>query len=227
MFSSIFKNAAQITTNEVLICAAVAFAIGIALAVCYLLIENAKRGFTVTLLLLPIICDGIIMLVNGFATNGLSLAITLAGVFALVRFRSVPASAKDILLIMIALLAGLACATGRIYFALLFSLASAVVIVICYFIPVRLPSERVRELKIKTPEDLDYTVAFKDIFATYCKNVRLKRCKTTNLGSLNEITYYVELKNEAEFKKFMDELRFINGNLPIMLKDPAEEKEQL
>ena len=83
MFSSIFKNAAQITTNEVLICAAVALAIGIALAVCYLLIENAKRGFTVTLLLLPIICDGIIMLVNGFATNGLSLAITLAGVFAL------------------------------------------------------------------------------------------------------------------------------------------------
>jgi hypothetical protein len=32
---------------------------------------------------------------------------------------------------------------------------------------------------------------------------------------------------QAEFKKFMDELRFINGNLPIMLKDPAEEKEQL
>ena len=225
MFSSIFANAAQITTTEVLICAAVAFAIGILLVVAYLFIPGAKRSLTVTLLLLPIICDGIIMLVNGFATNGLSLAITLAGVFALVRFRSAPASAKDILLIMVALLAGLACATGRIYFALLFSGISVVVVIAAYRLPFQLPSERVRELKIKIPEDLDYTVVFQEIFNVYCKSVHLKRCKTTNLGSLNEVTYYVELKNEGDFKKFVDELRFINGNLPIMLKDPAVEKE--
>ena len=227
MFSSIFANAAQITTTEVLICAAVAFAIGILLVVAYLFIPGAKRSLTVTLLLLPIICDGIIMLVNGFATNGLSLAITLAGVFALVRFRSAPASAKDILLIMVALLAGLACATGRIYFALLFSGISVVVVIAAYRLPFQLPSERVRELKIKIPEDLDYTVVFQEIFNVYCKSVHLKRCKTTNLGSLNEVTYYVELKNEGDFKKFVDELRFINGNLPIMLKDPAVEKEDL
>ena len=37
--------------------------------------------------------------------------------------------------------------------------------------------------------------------------------KTSNMGSLYKLTYHVTLKDNAEEKTFLDELRCRNGNL--------------
>ena len=73
-----------------------------------------------------------------------------------------------------------------------------------------------QELRITIPENLDYYGIFDDLFEAYTKKHRQMRVKTTNMGSLYEITYYIEMKNEEKQKEFMDAIRCRNGNLTVI-----------
>ena len=75
----------------------------------------------------------------------------------------------------------------------------------------------VRKLRIKIPENLNYTDAFNDILDKYTKNYELERIKTIDLGALFELTYHVTLSANIDEKQFIDELRCRNGNLTIIL----------
>ena len=77
----------------------------------------------VSLLLLPMIVQTIIALVNG----QLGAGIAVAGAFSLVRFRSAPASAREITSIFLAMAVGLA--TGMGYIAIAVILAVFVILV--------------------------------------------------------------------------------------------------
>lgn len=72
-------------------------------------------------------------------------------------------------------------------------------------------------LKITIPEDMNYIGLFDDILNHYTTSWKLRRIKTTNFGSLFELVYSIEMKNEADQKKFIDELRNLNGNLTVVL----------
>ncbi len=43
------------------------------------------------------------------------------------------------------------------------------------------------------------------------------KVKTTNMGTMYELTYQVYMKKDADEKAFMDELRMRNGNFNIIL----------
>ena len=58
----------------------------------------------------------------------------------------------------------------------------------------------------------------------YCKYYHLNRIKTTDYGTLLELDFRVVMKNKAEEKQFIDELRERNGNLNIsLIQNMAEE----
>ena len=69
-----------------------------------------SKNFVVTLALLPLIVQMVITLVNG----NLGAGIAVMGVFNLVRFRSIPGSAKDIGSVFFAMAIGLATGMGFI-----------------------------------------------------------------------------------------------------------------
>ena len=73
-----------------------------------------------------------------------------------------------------------------------------------------------RELRITIPEDLDYEGIFDDLFDAYTSGHTLDRVKTTNMGTLYEISYTVTLKDEKKIKAFLDEIRMRNGNLTVI-----------
>lgn len=52
-----------------------------------------------------------------------------------------------------------------------------------------------RELKVTIPEDLNFTGVFDDIFEKLTVSHKLRRVKTSNMGSLYQLTYTLELKN--------------------------------
>lgn len=79
-----------------------------------------------------------------------------------------------------------------------------------------------RVLKIVIPENLDYTDVFEEIFEKFAKEVKLGCVKTTNMGSLFELSYRIILKEKVSEKEFIDELRVKNGNLKIMLSQELE-----
>lgn len=53
------------------------------------------------------------------------------------------------------------------------------------------------------------------MFDKYTSENRLNKVKTTNMGTMYELTYEIRLKNDDAEKDFIDELRVRNGNLNI------------
>lgn len=214
LFDSVFGTSTTITVRKFLICIAVSLVIGVFLALVYAFRSKYTQSFLVTLALIPAVVCVVIMMVNGNVGAG----VAVAGAFSLVRFRSVPGSAKEICAIFLAMGAGLVTGMGFIGYAVLFAVILGGAMFICSltgFGGGR--DEGERTLKITVPENLDYTEAFDEILADCTDSYRLTNVKTTNMGSLFKLTYVVKLKNDTNQKDMVDKLRVRNGNLEIML----------
>jgi hypothetical protein len=145
--------------------------------------------------------------------------VAVAGAFSLVRFRSTPGTAKEISAIFIAMAVGLACGMGYPGFALIFAgimCAMTLLYALTNFGGQRHASLS-RVLRITVPEDLDYPTVFDDLLEKYTTKAKLTGVKTTNLGSLNRLTYELVLRKSGTEKQFIDELRCRNGNLEISM----------
>lgn len=182
---------------------------------------RTTRSFLASLVLLPMIVATVIIMVNGSIGTG----VAVMGAFSLIRFRSVPGKARDIVAIFLAMTAGLTCATGYIAFALVFSVIVGVIMVVLAYIP--MGEERGMDLHITIPESLRYANEFDDLFKQFTKSHRLLRAKTTNMGSLYKLSYRVEMKNAKQSQEFIDALRCRNGNLEIALCEITEGNEVL
>ena len=63
----------------------------------------------------------------------------------------------------------------------------------------------------------NYSHVFDEVFDKYTTRSMLRRVKTTNMGTMYELTYSVSMKRNADEKEFIDHLRMRNGNLNITL----------
>ena len=209
MFNSIIT--APISLPQFLVCICTALVLGVLGSLVFNYRKFHTGSLAVTLALLPGAVTVVIMLVNG--NVGASLAV--AGTFALVRFRSAPGSARDITGIFFSVAIGLACGMGYVVLAGVFF-----VIFSCAVLLLTLTrfgeGGAIRQLKITIPENLDYDELFDDIFEKYTHHCELIRVRTTNMGTLFELTYSVNLKDPKISKRFIDELRCRNGNLNII-----------
>lgn len=217
LFSGVFNTTTteSIAVPQFLLCIAVALIIGIFLALVYTYKSKYTKGFVVTLALLPAVVCVVIMMVNGNVGAG----VAVAGAFSLVRFRSVPGTAKEIGTIFLAMGAGLICGMGYLGYAVLFSLILGCAMLLLNKFNLgadkRLETDRI--LRITIPEDLNYTGAFDDLFEKYTEKSEVISVKTANMGSLFKIKYNITLKNAEDEKDFIDDLRCRNGNLEISM----------
>ncbi len=186
--------------------------LGIIIALMYMYKSSYSKSFTVTLALLPSIVMAVITLVNGNLGTGLAVM----GAFSLVRFRSIPGSAREIGFIFFAMAVGLATGMYYIAYAFAFTLIVGLASIALYSIKFGEKKFTNKELKITIPENLEYTSLFDDLFDTYTNSAKLMRVKTTNMGSLYQLTYDIEMKNTNSEKEFIDKIRCRNGNLDII-----------
>ncbi len=209
IFDNIFYEGLNISTY--LISAVVAILCGTLVAFVSSFRTHTTKSFFVTLVLLPFAVQTVILMVNGSVGTG----IAVAGAFSLVRFRSLPAKAKDIIAIFLSMTAGLACAAGYVGIAVLFTLVACVFFIILSSI--RMRSDKVQELRITIPENINFVGAFDDLFEKYTAKNELLAVKSANMGSLYKLTYRIEMKNDNDVRDFIDELRVRNGNLEIAI----------
>lgn len=176
-----------------------------------------------TLAILPAVVQAVIMLVNG----NLGTGVAVMGAFGLVRFRSAPGNAREIGSVFLAMAIGLATSMGYLGIAVLLLLIIGAAILILTEIPFGSQSFSQKELKVTIPENLDYAGIFDDLFEKYTKSAELMKVRTTNMGSLYELCYRIELKKEEEEKAMLDDIRCRNGNLTIVCGRIAENREEL
>ena len=170
-------------------------------------------------MLIPVIVQMVIMLVS----DNVGAGIAVMGTFSLVRFRSAPGSAREIVSIFLAMAAGMATAKGYLGVGIVFVAVISLILVLSNFVKIKDSDDLQRDLKITIPEDLNYAHEFDDLFGKYTKQAKLVNVKTTNMGSLYKLSYRVELKSEDSVQAFIDELRCRNGNLEIAVMIPPIE----
>lgn len=227
LFKSIFdsSSSSSISAGNFFICFAVALALGAVLAVGYTVKSRYTKSFAITLAILPAVVCVVIMLVNG----NIGAGVAVAGAFSLVRFRSAPGSAKEIVVIFIAMCSGLLVGMGYIAFAVIFTIIMAVILFVLNIVKIwnRKQAPKEKSLRITIPEDLNYTEVFDDIFKEFTERCETVSVKTANMGSMFKLKYNIVLKDVTREKQFIDELRCRNGNLEIMISDREEIQSEL
>jgi hypothetical protein len=189
---------------------------GFIVSVTYLFSDKHRtplRSQALTLVIMPTIVTVIVMMVG----SNLAAALSLGGAFAIIRFRSVASEPKDIAYILFCMAIGLTSGTGLMLYALCVTIALCLVMFVLERLRFAVLKRTFKTLKITIPENFNYQNAFDDIFQRYATDVVQKRVRTTDLGSLFEITFDVTMQNDVDEKAFIDELRARNGNLQVIL----------
>ena len=202
-----------ISVTDFMLCLLFSLILGLAMSFAYMYRTRYTKSFVVTLALLPAVVCVVIMMVNGNVGTG----VAVAGAFSLVRFRSVPGTAKEICTLFLAMGAGLIAGMGYLGFAVLFTGVMCAVFLLYNRLDLGAAKNAAayKSFTITIPEDLDYTDVFDDIFQEYTKACELVCVKTTNMGSMFRLTYHVTLRDITKEKEMIDKIRCRNGNLEI------------
>ena len=129
MFEELFQglfdlgNTVVITVEKFLLCVGCALVLGLVMSLTYMYRTRYTKSFVITLATLPAVVCVVIMMVNG----NIGAGVAVAGAFSLVRFRSVPGTAKEIGMLFLAMGCGLITGMGYLAYATLFTL------ILCFF----------------------------------------------------------------------------------------------
>ena len=223
MFDSIYSS--TVTPSQFFIMTAVALATGFLYAwIMSFRVRSTKRFFIVTTLI-PFVVAAVITFVNG----NIGAGVAIGGAFSLIRFRSAQGSADEIAAILVAMGSGIAFGMGYLGYGVVILLALSVIFFLFSFVPLfehkKMAADQL--LRITIPESLEYNGTFDEIFTHYLKKCENAGVKTTGMGSMFRLSYKVQLKDAAQEKEFIDELRTKNGNLEIALLPYTETQNQL
>lgn len=191
----------------------VALVLGLVVAKVYQYKTVYSKSFVISLALLPALIAVVIFLVNG----SLGAGVAVMGAFSLIRFRSAPGGAKELVSIFLAMTIGIAIGMGYLVFAGAFTLIMSVAIVLLETINFGQMKHSIRQLTIVIPESLDYESIFDDIFDKATNHLELASVKTSDMGSLFKLKYIIQLNGKMTEKELMDALRTRNGNLEIAI----------
>ncbi len=208
-----------ISIGDFLLCVGFSLFLGILMAFAYMYKTRYTKSFVITLAVLPAVVCVVIMMVNGNVGTG----VAVAGAFSLVRFRSIPGTAKEIGALFLAMGAGLIAGMGYIGFSFLFTVVLSVIFMLYNTLDLgtKKNSQRYKSIRIVIPEDLDYTGVFEEVLADYTASSELVKVQTINMGSMFRLTYEVVLKSPDREKELIDQLRQRNGNLEITVSKQA------
>lgn len=207
----------DILVTDMLIVLGCAIGLGLIVSLVYMFVnrkEKYSRGLAFTLIMLPAITSTVILLCNTMVT-----AFSIAGAFSIIRFRSTQGNPKDLAFIFLTLAIGLACGKGYILAALILVALVCLVMIALSLVGFATPRAVKKLLKITIPENLSYEGVFDEVFSKYLVKSSLVKVKSTNYGTMFDLSYEITFKKDVSHKEFIDDLRTLNGNLNIAISE--------
>ena len=212
LFYDVFTDAA-VDPAMMMLAIGVSLLLGLVIAKVYQFKTVYSKSFVMSLALLPTSIAIVIFLVNG----SLGAGVAVMGAFSLIRFRSAPGGAKELVSIFLVMTIGIAIGMGYLVFAIVFTLIMSLVMLLLEVVNFGQMKHSMRQLTIVIPESLDYESIFDDIFNKAANHVELANVKTSDMGSLFKIKYIIQLNGRMTEKELIDALRTRNGNLEIAI----------
>ena len=212
LFYDIFTDTA-VDPAMMLLAIGVSLLLGLVVAKVYQFKTVYSKSFVMSLALLPTLIAIVIFLVNG----SLGAGVAVMGAFSLIRFRSAPGGAKELVSIFLVMTIGIAIGMGYLVFATVFTLIMSLAMLLLEVVNFGQMKHSMRQLTVVIPESLDYESIFDDIFNKAANHVELANVKTSDMGSLFKIKYIIHLNGRMTEKELIDALRTRNGNLEIAI----------
>ena len=212
LFYDIFTDMA-VDPAMMMLAIGVSLLLGLVIAKVYQFKTVYSKSFVMSLALLPTLIAIVIFLVNG----SLGAGVAVMGAFSLIRFRSAPGGAKELVSIFLVMTIGIAIGMGYLVFATVFTLIMSLAMLLLEVVNFGQMKHSMRQLTIVIPESLDYESIFDDIFNKAANHVELANVKTSDMGSLFKIKYIIQLNGRMTEKELIDALRTRNGNLEIAI----------
>lgn len=212
LFYDIFTDTA-VDPAMMMLAIGVSLLLGLVIAKVYQFKTVYSKSFVMSLALLPTLIAIVIFLVNG----SLGAGVAVMGAFSLIRFRSAPGGAKELVSIFLVMTIGIAIGMGYLVFATIFTLIMSLAMLLLEVVNFGQMKHSMRQLTIVIPESLDYESIFDDIFNKAANHVELANVKTSDMGSLFKIKYIIQLNGRMTEKELIDALRTRNGNLEIAI----------
>ena len=212
LFYDIFTDTA-VDPAMMMLAIGVSLLLGLVIAKVYQFKTVYSKSFVMSLALLPTLIAIVIFLVNG----SLGAGVAVMGAFSLIRFRSAPGGAKELVSIFLVMTIGIAIGMGYLVFATVFTLIMSLAMLLLEVVNFGQIKHSMRQLTIVIPESLDYESIFDDIFNKAANHVELANVKTSDMGSLFKIKYILQLNGRMTEKELIDALRTRNGNLEIAI----------
>ena len=212
LFYDIFTDTA-VDPAMMMLAIGVSLLLGLVVAKVYQFKTVYSKSFVMSLALLPTLIAIVIFLVNG----SLGAGVAVMGAFSLIRFRSAPGGAKELVSIFLVMTIGIAIGMGYLVFATIFTLIMSLAMLLLEVVNFGQMKHSMRQLTIVIPESLDYESIFDDIFNKAANHVELANVKTSDMGSLFKIKYIIQLNGRMTEKELIDALRTRNGNLEIAI----------
>ncbi|RSJ80768.1 hypothetical protein D8796_00300 [Streptococcus cristatus] len=212
LFYDIFTDTA-VDPAMMMLAIGVSLLLGLVIANVYQFKTVYSKSFVMSLALLPTLIAIVIFLVNG----SLGAGVAVMGAFSLIRFRSAPGGAKELVSIFLVMTIGIAIGMGYLVFATVFTLIMSLVMLLLEVVNFGQMKHSMRQLTVVIPESLDYESIFDDIFNKAANHVELANVKTSDMGSLFKIKYIIQLNGQMTEKELIDALRTRNGNLEIAI----------
>ena len=170
-------------------------------------------SFVHTMILMGVTVS-IIMVIIG---SNIARAFALVGALSIIRFRNAVKESRDVAFIFITMAIGMATGTGFYLAAIIFAVFASGMIYFLNRFQIGALTTREIMLKVHLPGNLDYHTALNEVFLKFLRDHSLLSVETIRAGTLLEVVYSIEFKKDVEDRKFLDELRVINGNNKVAL----------
>ena len=220
MFESIITT--PMSALQFTACVVTALILVVLAAMVFSVKRQQTTSLAVSIALLPGIVTVVIMMVNGNIGAGLAVA----GTFALVRFRSIAGTGREISAVFAVMTLGVICGMGYLGIAAIFFAVIALLVIVLTLLHFG-EGRNEKLLRVTIPEDYDYEGLLDDVFTKYNMKATVDSVRTTNMGSLIDVTYRVTLPGETVPKAMLDEVRERNGNLGVLVRSASADREQL
>ena len=209
MFNNLLVNGVSLSSLS--LCLIGAIISGLICAFSYKFSGQTNKSSLTTISVLPPVVMAAIMLVNG----NLGVGLAVAGIFQLTRFRSLPGKAQDIAVVFTSMTCGLACGAGYPVFSILIAIIISAMLLVLSRTSIFDNSDSIRYIKIQMPDYLGIDGNFDEVMKKFCRSYSVLETRTIDLGTVYEFTYKVKLKDVKNERQLIDEIRTMNGNLPI------------
>ena len=166
----------------------------------------STNGFVSTLVLLSILLSMVVMAVG----NNIARSFTLAGVLAIVRFRTVVKDTRDSAFVICAVVVGMAAGIG--YMSVAF-IGLPVVAVAAYFAQYTQPARVARssDLHLRFLITTSLQLTIEEILQRYVEAYSLKEASTCKKGTSLDLSYRIRLRKGMQTPDLVKELKALEG----------------